>query len=810
MLTDTISAPTTPGRARFTGLIRALCVSLAVVQLACGDATDPGVRGSTPGLGPGEPVAIVARSASQDSALTVGGGARRVVVQVVDAAGRGVPGVSLEWRVLAGGGSVQPAAPESGTDGSVLADWTPGPRVESQAIEVSAAGLPPLRLFVTASMPDSVVVARPGSSVAVDTIEAWIDDYVRVEVRLPDGRPVAGVPVDFAVTSGGGRLSDERALTDSLGLAGVAWGLGPVVGAQTVVAQVADSERSPGLSLRAVKAPGSLTASEAGVTFEALAVAGNPVRVVALRDSTLLDALGATSHVPLRVHDRLGNRADPGQVTWTSLDTSRVSVSRDGLVVAVGDGSTSLIVNASVAADTVVAVVHRKPAALLVPLAPDTMNRLGDTLPVQPITVDRLGSPIPGPSPTVSVLTPQLVTTVPGGLVPTAPGALLLELVGSGLVDTVEVFIRQVVASLAVARAADTVLLDDQLVPAVAAFDSNGFAVANPPLALQVTDPAVAAPTPRGALRALLPGSTRVTVSSGTGAAWFDLTVEGVALLVGGQRRTTLGALGGPERIEITNGRIRLVWDPPELWEAGGVDLDVRLGSVWQPANARHWGDWLYIGYSVMHLPTRITVVEESRDRVGVEMQFDDHWFAPPGYQAPADWVPQPYPFARTVWLRRADNGYYSWVDLQADLGRLDVEHENGFGGVWGPATIRTSQLTFRTDTLKGTVVYNGNPRTADLSGALTEAAEFVRDGDPVRRVLVPLPGAPFITPVFPDVGYGSVYVYRGPSIDFGAYMYADAGGGPPARAVCAGAWANAPFALPAVSPDELASCGPP
>jgi hypothetical protein len=172
-------------------------------------------------------------------------------------------------------------------------------------------------------------------------------------------------------------------------------------------------------------------------------------------------------------------------------------------------------------------------------------------------------------------------------------------------------------------------------------------------------------------------------------------------------------------------------------------------------------------------------------------------------------YVAQPYPFVRTLWLRKGDNGYYSWVDLFDDLHRLTVEHETGFGGIWGPATIRTGGLTLRTDTLRTTVVYNGNPRLAP-TGSAVDAAEFVRDGDPVRRVLVPLPEAPFITPVFPGWGYGSVYRYAGLAQSFGVYMYATGVGvGPSVPTICHDAWTNAPFPLHAVSDADFASCGP-
>jgi hypothetical protein len=192
-------------------------------------------------------------------------------------------------------------------------------------------------------------------------------------------------------------------------------------------------------------------------------------------------------------------------------------------------------------------------------------------------------------------------------------------------------------------------------------------------------------------------------------------------------------------------------------------------------------------------------------------MSFDNHWFRPDlqGFDPALGLISQPYPFKRTIWLRRADNGYYSWVDLINTL-PYKAEHETGFGGIWGPATIRTASTEIRTDTLSKTVRYNGDPGLT-VMGSKVDAAEFVLDGDPVRRLLVPLPEAPFITPVFSGVAYGSVYRYAGPPVSFGVYMYAGAlgPGEPAASTICSDAWTNAPFPLHAVSPAELAGCGP-
>jgi hypothetical protein len=129
------------------------------------------------------------------------------------------------------------------------------------------------------------------------------------------------------------------------------------------------------------------------------------------------------------------------------------------------------------------------------------------------------------------------------------------------------------------------------------------------------------------------------------------------------------------------------------------------------------------------------------------------------------------------------------------------TELEVGFGGLFGPARIATGQVQFRTDTLTANNNFNLTP--------VPDAALFDLDGDPLMRVLVPLPEAPMISPNFPGWGYGSVFVHRLDYQSYGAYMYAAPRSLPVSpRQLCQQAWATAPFPLRTLSAAEAAHCG--
>jgi hypothetical protein len=396
-----------------------------------------------------------------------------------------------------------------------------------------------------------------------------------------------------------------------------------------------------------------------------------------------------------------------------------------------------------------------------------------------------------------------------GGVQATAPGTALAIAAWQGLADTASIKVDQVPARMAVEAGVDTLELDSDGAAGVTVLDSGGVAIHAPPLGVTLSDSAVITMNPDGSLHAALPGITRLVFTSGRASAAIDRVVEGTTVLVDGQRITSPTVLNGYPPFLITNGRVRVSWDST-MWQRGAVAMEVRIGTRWYFATHPRHGDWLYITSPIVTRPTQVAITEAGPGRVGLRMEYLNHWFLPQSVGYPSWIQPQPYPFARTVWLSRADNGYYSWVDiLGADLNLKVAEHETGFGGLFGPATIRTNQVTLRTDTLSQTITYNGNPRQWP-SGALVDAAEFIMDGDPVRRLLVPLPEAPMITPVFPGWGYGSVYRYDSPSRSFGVFLFATSvGSGPSASEVCRNAWTRAPFPLRPVSDAEFASCGP-
>jgi hypothetical protein len=214
----------------------------------------------------------------------------------------------------------------------------------------------------------------------------------------------------------------------------------------------------------------------------------------------------------------------------------------------------------------------------------------------------------------------------------------------------------------------------------------------------------------------------------------------------------------------LSNGCLRLRLTTTADQRAG-ISADVRGSDGWLPATSEYYGDWTFIDSSVTTAPTEIALLSVTPDEVAVRWTFGNHRTG-----ASPDRL-RPYPFTKTVWLRRGEYGYYTWIrpvqalpgDSQYAVGMS--EHEVGFGGLWGPATIRTGQGQVRSDRLKASREFTDVGRP--------DAAEFRRDGDPVVRILVPIPPARLLVPRFSESSFGGIFVHHLEPGPYGAYLYA-------------------------------------
>lgn len=220
-------------------------------------------------------------------------------VMVRDDAGDGVAGVVVTFAIASGGGGVVGSRQVTDADGmATVGGWFLGPLPGTNTLTASSAGLPSVTFTATgvAGVPSTMVAVSQTTQSA--TAGGDVADPPSVIVRDAAGIPVAGVPVTFTVTDGGGSVTGSPDTTNVNGVATVtSWTLGATAGANT------------------------LTATATGlptVTFNATGTAGTPAVVTAYAGSAQTAVQGTAVAVPpaVQVADAEGNPVAGAAVTF--------------------------------------------------------------------------------------------------------------------------------------------------------------------------------------------------------------------------------------------------------------------------------------------------------------------------------------------------------------------------------------------------------------------------------------------------------------------------------------------------------------
>ncbi len=227
--------PTSPLPCR-SGAGRVLAVAMLAALAACGDS------GTTP---PGPPNGLTV-SAGNNQEGTVGATVLVTpAVRVADAGGRGVPGISVRFDVLSGGGSVTGDSVVTNSDGiATVGSWRLGPIPGTNQLRAQALGYP-LLLTITATSepgaPSSLQIVTGGASLAA-VVGQQVLPLPSVRVRDAFGNPIPGALITWQVIQGGGTLvGASQTTTDAEGRTTVGgWILGGTQGNNQLQARTAN------------------------------------------------------------------------------------------------------------------------------------------------------------------------------------------------------------------------------------------------------------------------------------------------------------------------------------------------------------------------------------------------------------------------------------------------------------------------------------------------------------------------------------------------------------------------------------------
>lgn len=160
-----------------------------------------------------------------------------LLVRVLDRLGNAVVGASVSFAVVSGGGSVAPESAVTNSQGRASTTWTLGAEAGTNSAEASVTGLASVS-FTATGVTGTVEVNEGDAQIGLVGFAVNIPPAVRL-LDLNDD-PVAGEPVTFAVTGGGGDVTDATAVTDARGIAAVGeWTLGTTPGTNSLEAATA-------------------------------------------------------------------------------------------------------------------------------------------------------------------------------------------------------------------------------------------------------------------------------------------------------------------------------------------------------------------------------------------------------------------------------------------------------------------------------------------------------------------------------------------------------------------------------------------
>ena len=186
-------------------------------------------------LGPQQPFQLVLVSGDRQTGTTGTALPQPLVVVAQGSNGVPVPGVTVNFTVVLGGGSVSPASVVTDSQGLARTNMTLGPITGTQIVTASAAQFSSTGIVEFGGSSASFGIGYNQSGNAqTGPVNAALPNALILQVGTSATGALPGIPVGWIVTSGGGSIKVVTSVTDSNGNVSATWTLGPTAGAQTV------------------------------------------------------------------------------------------------------------------------------------------------------------------------------------------------------------------------------------------------------------------------------------------------------------------------------------------------------------------------------------------------------------------------------------------------------------------------------------------------------------------------------------------------------------------------------------------------
>ncbi|HEX6587450.1 MAG TPA: LamG-like jellyroll fold domain-containing protein [Longimicrobiales bacterium] len=518
-------------------------------------------------------------------------------VEARDARGSPVPGASVVWSVIAGGGTVTGVG-ITGADGRAAAAWRLGNVPGANQVRAIVAGSDTAFFAATAAAgaatsltitPGDTTLTSLGTTIAytatlrdalanvVPGVVGWSTSAPAVATVSATGTVTPLANGNAAIVASSGTLADTVFVTIQQAAATITLSVDSLrfaaLGATaSVSATVRDASGAPvaaprGITWESTTGAASVSvagadSSQATVTSTANGSAVLRVRIGGLTDEASVvvqqvvssasivaganqsGGVGATLPDSLRVEarDALGSPVPGAPVVWSVLSGGG-SVSGSTTTGANGRAAVRWTLGTTLGTQQVRAIVAGSDtlvfsatatagAAAMLTLTPvsATLNFVGDTTQLVALVQDAFGNTVPAAITWSS--TNEAVVSVGSTGVVTAVGAGSASVIAQAgtLADTSAITVQQVVASIAIAPAADTLTAGDTLRLTATPRDSLGSAIAGASVAWSSTDTLVATVDAAGKVTARANGITSIRASVGAVTGSASIAVAAWAL----------------------------------------------------------------------------------------------------------------------------------------------------------------------------------------------------------------------------------------------------------------------------------------
>jgi hypothetical protein len=231
-------------------------------------------------------------------------------VQVLSAAGEGVPGVTINFQALTSGSSVGTATAMTDVQGLAATSATLGTAAGAYEFRASIAGAgtggpQPVSIAATAQAGAAATITKVSGDAQSGTSGQPLSAPLVVRVTDAYGNPVGGATVVFTRLAGTGAISTAKATTGADGLASTSYTLGTTSGSESIRADLSG-------------------ATGVTATFSLTSNAGPPSAVTKQTGDGQHLKVGASPTAPLvaLVTDSHGNPVPGVTVAWKILSGS--------------------------------------------------------------------------------------------------------------------------------------------------------------------------------------------------------------------------------------------------------------------------------------------------------------------------------------------------------------------------------------------------------------------------------------------------------------------------------------------------------